>query len=153
MVLADRLGDAYNHAREMAAELFPDAVETLARLRHQGIRLAMITNGASDIQRRKLDRFELKRYFDCIVVEGEFGAGKPETAGFIHIMETLDAAPAETWMVGDDLGRDIAPCRELGIFSIWVDKHGNGLPPDTAVRPDLIIKSIVELPELVELRT
>ena len=46
-------------------------------------------------------------------------------------------------MVGDDLARDVQAAQRLGIFAIWVDAAGSGLPENSAVRPDRIIRSLV----------
>ena len=52
-------------------------------------------------------------------------------------------------MVGDDLEFDIAPCRAIGIRSLWVDGGGKGLPAKDGARPDIIIRSIAEIPGLI----
>ncbi len=54
----------------------PGALETLARIRDRGIRLALITNGSAELQRGKIRRFDLERFFDASLVEGEFGADR-----------------------------------------------------------------------------
>jgi putative hydrolase of the HAD superfamily len=38
----------------------------------------------------------------------------------------------------------VAPQR-LGIYAIWIDTHGEGLPANSAIRPDRIIRSLTEL--------
>ena len=35
--------------------------------------------------------------------------------------------------------------QRLGIYSIWIDVHGDGLPEGSAVKPDRIIRSLTEL--------
>jgi FMN phosphatase YigB (HAD superfamily) len=65
------------------------------------------------------------------------------------MLEKLRVEASNTWMVGDDLVRDIAPCRELGIYTIWVDGRGTGLSASDRVKPDKIIKSISELKKLI----
>jgi putative hydrolase of the HAD superfamily len=48
-------------------------------------------------------------------------------------------------MVGDNLDWDVAGAQAVGIFGIWLDKMGAGLPTDAATRPDRIVRSIGEL--------
>ena len=60
---------------------FDDSIETLEALRAQGYRLGMVTNGSSDTQREKIARWNLEPYFDEIVIESEFGRGKPDPGG------------------------------------------------------------------------
>ena len=117
----------------------------LSSLHDSGVRLALVTNGGSEGQRAKIDRFGLASFFDCIVVEGEFGFGKPDERVFGHALGQLAVAASNAWMVGDDLDRDIAGAQSVGIFGIWIDMKGAGLRESDAVRPDRVITSLPEL--------
>lgn len=143
--LAAEIGDAY--ARERAATLrpFPGAIETLHRLRARGVRLALLTNGNTAEQRDKIERFRLAPLFECIVVEGEFGVGKPDERVYRHALACLGIPPAEAWMVGDNLEWDVQGAQQVGIYAIWMDHAGRGLPPDSPIRPDRIIHTLAEL--------
>ena len=149
-LVAIELADSYSVERELAITLVPGAVDTLKYFGNHGCRLALVTNGASDAQRQKIERFGLTPLFDCILIEGEFGHGKPDQRVFLKAMEQLDVKPAETWMVGDGLKSDIAGAQELGIFSIWVDWRGMGLPESTPVQPDRIIRTVSELVQAID---
>jgi FMN phosphatase YigB (HAD superfamily) len=48
-------------------------------------------------------------------------------------------------MVGDHLDFDVAGAQQLGMRGIWIDRSGAGLPPGCAVRPDRIVRTLVEL--------
>lgn len=147
LILAHKLADSYSTRREEMATLFPGSVDTLIYLKESGIKMALITNGASDMQRSKINRFGLAQYFENILIEGEFGAGKPDRSVFSHSLEKLGAGPEEAWMVGDDLKRDIAGAREAGIYTVWVDWRDGGLPEDADIQPDRIVSKISELVE------
>jgi putative hydrolase of the HAD superfamily len=149
MTLADKIADAYSADRDETVALVPKAIETLKRLRNMGLKLAMITNGGSEMQRPKIEKFKLTPYFDNILIEGEFGRGKPDEQVFLHTMQKLNVTAADAWMVGDDLEFDIAPCRTLGIYSLWVDERGRGIPAKDGARPDRIISSIAVIPDLL----
>jgi putative hydrolase of the HAD superfamily len=109
--------------------------------------LGLITNGSSEDQRRKLDRFGLAPYFDCILIEGENGFGKPEPEVYELALGRLGIRPQEAWMVGDNLIWDIEAPQKLGIKGIWVDFAYQGLPEGYPIQPDRIIHSIAELAE------
>jgi len=143
--LAQEIALAYSEVREARTDFFPDTVETLRALRERATLLGLLTNGESRMQRRKIERFGLAQYFDCIVVEGEFGCGKPDERVFRHALATLGADAAATWMVGDNLEWDVAGAQQVGIRGIWIDVRGRGLPNDAAVRPDRIITRLSEL--------
>jgi putative hydrolase of the HAD superfamily len=143
--LAAEMAAAYAALREEATLPFPGALETLHRLRAAGVRLALITNGSAVSQRRKIERFGLAELFHCIVIEGEFGTGKPHESVYRHALAALGAQPHEAWMVGDNLEWEVAAPQRLGIRGIWIDLAGTGLPTDSPVRPDRIIRSLAEL--------
>src|SRR5215472_690229 len=82
--VGDALADAYNALHDEELSLFPDAHETLDRLKELGIKLALITNGAAEPQRAKVVRFALEHRFDHIQIEGEHGFGKPEERAYKH---------------------------------------------------------------------
>jgi len=139
------LADAYNALHDQELSLFPEAHETLDRLKEFGVKLALITNGAAEPQRAKVVRFALEHRFDHIQIEGEHGFGKPEERAYIHAMEVLGVDPHETWMVGDNLEWEIVAPQRLGIYAIWHDGYGAGLPAASPIRPDRIIRRLSEL--------
>jgi putative hydrolase of the HAD superfamily len=143
--LALAFADRFSEVRERLAELFPGARQTLETIRAAGVRMALVTNGPSSTQRAKIERFTLAALFDHIQIEGEAGFGKPEERAYLHAMEALGVGPADTWMVGDHLEWEIAAPQRLGIYAIWHDPYGRGLPSDSSVRPDRIIRRLAEL--------
>ena len=60
-------------------------------------------------------------------------------------MQALDSSQKETWCVRDNLEWEMEALQALGIWSIWVDNQGDGLPRGSRVVPDRIIISLVEL--------
>lgn len=142
---ARTFGHRFHVYREEQAKFFPGALETIQALRARGVKLALVTNGAAAPQRAKVERFALAPLFDHVQIEGEAGFGKPQEQAYLHAMQALGATPAETWMVGDNLEWEVVAPQRLGIFAIWHDHLGEGLPPGSDIRPDRIIRSIAEL--------
>jgi putative hydrolase of the HAD superfamily len=60
-------------------------------------------------------------------------------------METLGVGPHETWMVGDNLEWEIVAPQRLGIYAIWHDAYSVGLPRNSPIRPDRIMRRVSEL--------
>jgi len=148
--LAACIGDAYSHRRDVGMTAVPDAIDTVRWLRESGRKLALLTNGAAAAQRRKIARFEIADLFDAILVEGELGFGKPDQRVYQRALNALGVKPAETWMVGDNLDFDVAAPQRLGLSGVWIDLRGQGLPGGSAVKPDYIVRSLVELRSLIE---
>ena len=143
--LVDGIVGAYADHRKRVMDLFPEARATLDRLRGQGIPLGLVTNGDASQQRYKIERHGLAPYFEVMVIEGEFGAGKPDAAVFRHALDVLGADPAATCMVGDHLVNDVEGAGQLGIRTVWIDRARVGLPAGIATKPDHIIASLTEL--------
>jgi putative hydrolase of the HAD superfamily len=143
--LAYKIADAFTLERNESFYPCPGAIETLGYFQEQGIRMGMVTNGASSAQRAKIDRFELAGFFEHIFIEGEMGMGKPDTRVFRHVLDTFAIAAEDVWMVGDNLTWDVEAPQALGIFSVWIDLKGNGTPLSSTVKPDLIVPSLAAL--------
>jgi putative hydrolase of the HAD superfamily len=143
--LAAIVANTYRDIRWDAIRPFPGALEALERMRGLGIRLGLVTNGSAGDQRAKIERFDLARHFAYILIEGEFGCGKPDQRVYEAAMHALGSEPATTWCVGDNLEWEVAAPQRLGVYSVWLDAAGTGLPADTAVRPDRIIRALTEL--------
>jgi putative hydrolase of the HAD superfamily len=147
VVLADEMADTYSLERDAAIHLFPRAEETLRHLVDHGVRLALVTNGGAEQQRKKITRFGLERFFRTVLIEGELGYGKPDQAVYLRALDDLGLAAGDVWAIGDNLEWDVAAPQQLGIYAIWHDYRGQGLSPDSPVAPDRIVSSISELME------
>lgn len=141
------VADTYSERRLGALKLFPMVYETLRELKERGVKLALITNGEAKIQRYKIEKFDLQRYFDCILIETEVGFGKPDTRIFERAMGEMQVNPKQVWSVGDNLIWDIEAPQKLGIYSIWNDFEKIGVLEDSKILPDRIINSVYELIE------
>src|SRR6478672_2687944 len=78
--------------------------------------------------------------------------GKPSSAYFTAALETIDADPSITWMVGDDLEGDILGAHRFGMKTILV-RTGKFRPDEverSAVQPEGIVSSIAQLPNWLE---
>ncbi len=145
--LAANIALDYRTQREDMIAPYPGAIEMLQSLRQRATTMALITNGAADSQRRTVERFGLPRYFDCIIIEGEFGVGKPDERVFRHALTSLGVEPAETWMVGDNYEADIVTPHGLGMHTVWIDEAAAGLPAGAPATPHRIIRSVSQLLE------
>ncbi|MBM3648416.1 MAG: HAD family hydrolase [Alphaproteobacteria bacterium] len=145
--LAERIADAFTDMRRQEYRLYPDAHATVDALRTAGVKLALVTNGASATQRGKIERFELGHRFDHIQIEGEFGQGKPELAVYRHALAKLGCDAEDAWMVGDNYEWEVVAPQKLGMCGIWYDPFDSGVPDHADARPTRVIKRLAELVE------
>jgi putative hydrolase of the HAD superfamily len=143
--LAIRLANRFHAYREEEMFVFPGAHDAIDAFKQLGVKLALVTNGAAGPQRAKVERFALSHRFDHIQIEGEHGFGKPEERAYLHAMAALGVTASETWMIGDNLEWEVVAPQRLGIYAIWIDVHGDGLPAGSPIKPDRIIRSLTEL--------
>jgi putative hydrolase of the HAD superfamily len=144
--LGAAIAEAFAARRHSVMKLFPDALSFLGVLRERGIPLALVTNGDAREQRAKIERHALAPFFGAIVIEGEFGAGKPDAAVYRSALEGLGVEPGpEVWMVGDHLEFDVAGPQRLGLRASWLDRPGSGIPAGADIRPDRIVRGLDEL--------
>ncbi len=143
--LAILFAEAFHERRESSVCLFPRALETIDELRRRGARLALVTNGHTIGQRRKIENFNLTHRFEHIQVESEVGFGKPEPRAYLHAVAALGVNPEESWMVGDNLEWEVAAPQRLGIHAIWHNPRGKQIPANSPVVPDRTIRCLSEL--------
>jgi putative hydrolase of the HAD superfamily len=141
---ASSIADHYRDLREERVALFEGAIETLAWLRECGVKLGMMTNGAGPAQRAKIERFALAAHFEHIIIEGEFGAGKPDRTVYETLLKVLDVSPADAWAIGDNLRWDVYPPMDMGMHGIWVDPTDRGVPVDWR-EPDRVVRALSDL--------
>jgi putative hydrolase of the HAD superfamily len=144
--LAHALAEAYAGELLPRRTAYPDS-EAVLRALHATHRLGLVTNGASDLQREKLQHSGLARWLHAVVVSGDVGIGKPDPAPFRRALELLGARAEEAVMVGDTPERDVLGARAAGVRAVWLDRHGRALPE--GFEPPERITSLADLPALL----
>jgi putative hydrolase of the HAD superfamily len=144
--LAEELGERFDTERRARHEVFADARAALSELRTSHP-VALVTNGASCLQREKLAASGLGDSFDIVVVSGEFGVGKPDASIFRHALSQLGSDARGAVMVGDSLARDVDGALAAGLGAVWVNRFGS---PRPAHRADLVeVSTLSDLPAVL----
>ena len=143
---AEHLANRFRRERRQRNTMFPDAAQLLPDFA-QCLPLALVTNGAPDLQHFKIDASGVRPYFRSIVVSGEVGVGKPHPAPMQRALQQLGCDPANAAMVGDNPTSDIAGAQNTGVHAIWLNRDGSPLTGD--IHPDLTIASLHELVDLL----
>ena len=143
---AEHLANRFRRERRQRNTMFPDAAQLLPQFARR-LPLALVTNGAPDLQHFKIDASGVGPYFQSIVVSGEVGIGKPHPAPMQRALEQLNCDPAHAAMVGNNLSSDIAGAQNTGVHAIWLSRDAT--PPTGDISPDAVIASLSELPALV----
>lgn len=90
----------YERAGMLQATVEDGAATSLAALRDQGFRLAVLTNNARPATLAALEKFALTGLFDLILTRDEVPM-KPDPTGVLRAREQLDGVAGRTVVVGD----------------------------------------------------
>jgi len=143
---ADQLADTFQRARRTRHIVYPDVEPALKALRRT-YRLALVSNGAPDLQREKIRGSKLGPYFDAVIISGEVGVRKPQPRVFTLALDRLDVGPETAVMVGNSLESDIAGAQQAGLRAIWLNRGAKECNP--TIQPDAEITSLSELRSLL----
>lgn len=133
----------YPKYKEKAVYVFPKVHETLAALKAQGYQLVLITNGDASRQRGKIARFDLEKYFDHILIEGEQGFGKPDLRIYQKALDLCQVTAKEACMVGDNLLWEVETPIRYGMNGIWLNFQQQELASE--IEPSAMIQNVSEL--------
>jgi putative hydrolase of the HAD superfamily len=118
LILATHIADDYVTLSPMKDNLFPEARGALNYLKDL-YPLHIITNGFEEVQQKKLDTSDLRKYFTTITTSEEAGVKKPEPWIFELALRKAGARPEKSLMVGDDLVVDMLGAREMGMDTMF----------------------------------
>ena len=90
-----------------------------------GVRLGVITNGASKFQWKKYRTLGLDAYIaeNMVLVSGDLGISKPEPGIFRAGEERMGLNPEDLWMVGDSVKHDIRGAKACGWHTLWLRRN------------------------------
>jgi REG-2-like HAD superfamily hydrolase len=124
-VLPEELLDelvAHFHRQE-SWSLYPEVLEVLSALRERGLKLFVVSNWDSTLP-ALLDRLDLTRYFDGVVVSALVGASKPAREIFEKALEAAGVEAHEALHVGDSPSEDYEGARAAGLPALLLDRAG-----------------------------
>ena len=117
----------------------PGGVALVEQALERGYRLAIATNPLFPLtaiqQRLAWAGLPVEQYpFDLVSSYDTFHFAKPDPAYFAEMLAYLGWPEDGVVMVGDDLGLDISPARQLGLPAFWLTPEG-GRPVDGETAP------------------
>ncbi|WP_424017670.1 HAD family hydrolase [Halorientalis pallida] len=134
-------------------DLITNAVTCLDRLADRP--LALITDGKTRKQRRKIAALGLTEWIDEIYISEEFGSGneKPATDMFEAFLKDTGHDPTCAVYIADNPTKDFVAPNELGMRSIWLDRSWGEYAaesPETDVqRPTMTVESLLPVPDII----
>jgi 2-haloacid dehalogenase len=123
---------------------FPEVPAALAELRERGWLLAILSNTDRDLI--AASQRQLGVPIDLAVVAEDVKSYKPAHAHWEHFFEVMTADREHHVHVAASLVHDIAPARELGLRSVWINRLGEQAVPE----PDRELPDLSELPDTLD---
>ncbi|MBT5415061.1 MAG: haloacid dehalogenase type II [Rhodospirillaceae bacterium] len=142
--LRDRLLDCYR-----SLDAYPDAKDTLARLRAAGLATAILSNGSPAMLDSAVDSAGLGDVLDAVLSVEEVGIFKPHPSVYQLAVDRL-GIPAERICFMSSNGWDARGAAAFGFRVVWVNRFGQ--PPDRLPdEPHAVVDTLDALPGLLDL--
>ena len=130
-------------------EPFPDTVPALSRLKSR-YKLAILSNIDDDLFAFTAPKLGVE--FDCVVTAQQAQSYKPSSRNFELLLERLHIEKGHLRHVAESLYHDVAPARELGIATVWVNRRQGRTAAASklaATVPDLEVPTVRALADLL----
>lgn len=104
--------------------LYPEVLTVLNRLRHSGVKWAVVSNLAQPYARPLLNLLPFKP--DACAWSFAVGCRKPEEGIYRHACDELNVRPSSVLMVGDSMENDYRVPKRLGMRARYLSRAGLG---------------------------
>ncbi len=118
----DRLVGAWNK-NKLLAKPYPEAIAALTELKKK-YKLALISNSDCFSIEDIIDKYDLRKFFDVIVLSYEAGVLKTDKKMFQIVLKKLKVKKDEAVMVGDSIDSDMIGAENAGVKAVLVDRKG-----------------------------
>lgn len=122
--------------------VFPGVPGAFARLRAEGWKVGLVTNGFADAQLRTITGSGVLAHLDGWAISGAEGVRKPDRRLFEVAARRCGVTLAGGgWMVGDSAVADVGGGQAAGLRTLWIDRGRawpSGLPAPDHVTPSVL---------------
>ena len=107
-------------------------------------KLGVISNGDGPSQNAKITALGIRKYFEAVVVCGDYGIQKPDPRIYRIAAEKLSLNCDEIAFVGDTFMTDIAGAIRAGMYPVWICSEHKGVS-------DYDVRKIERLDEVADI--
>jgi putative hydrolase of the HAD superfamily len=143
------LAEMYRGISRRRLALYPHVTEVLDILRAK-YKLAIVTDAQSCYAIAELNKAGILKYFDPIIVSGDFGYRKPDKRLFQAALDHIDVAAENAVYVGNDMHRDIYGAHNAGMTTVMFNSD-QGTKEYRDAKPDHTINDYRELLKILQL--
>ena len=146
--LADTAATVFRAASRFRLECYDGVNEILNELQNS-YKMGASTDGQSLWAKPELFSVGLEKFFDPVLISGDFGYRKPDKRLFAQALKMMELAAGEVLFVGNDMYRDVYGGHHAGMKTVFY-KSNQGDHQFRGAEPDYIISSFRELPQAIE---
>ncbi|ADL53001.1 YjjG family noncanonical pyrimidine nucleotidase [Clostridium cellulovorans] len=144
----NKLAKSYIKHLGNASFLFEETLGLIESL-HKDYKLTIVTNGLTDVQKNRIKKSTIAKYFQDIVISEEIKVAKPDPKIFQHALDNIKHTDkSKVLMVGDSLTSDIQGGINFGIDTCWYNP--NKMENKTEIHPTYEISNLAELKAILE---
>lgn len=143
----EKFNNSYMENLGNSSILLDDTLSLLGEI-DKKYKMAIITNGFTNIQSNRIKKSEIAYFFDDIFISEEIGFSKPEPEIFEYSVKKLgDFEKNEILMIGDNLVADIMGGINFGVDTCWVNLKNK--ENNKEIVPKYEINNLLELLEVL----
>lgn len=146
--LADEMVIAHMDGLSRCIEFPAENKRTLQIVKEKSYRTAIVSNfDYAPTAYALIDKYDIRKFFEEIVISEEVGWRKPKDIIFIRALELLKIEPEDALFVGDNYGADVRGAKAVGIRTVWLNKNRaseQGVP-----EPDYTIEKLPQLNDIL----
>lgn len=145
---AEAMSASYIEQLALCADLIDGALEVLETLQPKH-KFALITNGLAYVQKSRLSRSPLQKFFSAVIISEEIGFSKPAVEFFNIAHEWTGFPPrSDVLIVGDSLTSDMQGGVNFRADTCWFNPRNQPKPADFPITYQ--IQNLKELFELLD---
>ncbi|XP_074871396.1 haloacid dehalogenase-like hydrolase domain-containing protein 3 [Carettochelys insculpta] len=130
-------------------EVLPGARETLGQCHQLGIRMAVISNFDTRLE-KILSHCNLRHHFEFVLTSEETGFAKPDQRIFQKALRMSGVAPQQAAHVGDNYVKDYRAARDVGMHSFLLTKAEHANDGELEVPKEHTLPSLAHLLSLIK---
>ena len=128
--------DPFKHAFRAAwgktHTLVPGAKEMLENLQAKGYRLFAASNSFGNLQRSRLEKAGILKYFEDTYISMDIGYDKPDIRFYQEALRRCGLQAKEVLMIGDSMTTDVIGAQNAGMDALFFDRQKDDLLQLTA---------------------
>ncbi len=142
---------AYRETSQVYLKPFPDVLPTLIKLRDQGYRLGVVSDGIAVKEWQKLIQLSVHHLLHSVAISEEYGTPELTSKVFKKCLKKLDAKPWESLYVSSRLNKVILHANRAGLISVRLKRgdHCVEEPESEEAKAKYEIEALAEIFEIL----